>query len=491
MFFIGLPNPLHLLPSAYYPATCALEYQLEALKLQAAATAYLLPQTPEYFRYRANNEVQRKHEQLASSTQLSAPTLPTRLRREPKIQVERVMEKQAPLRTTPELGEIGMVFIVIRLVGEVEDRLFENIIVKTEISRIEFLKRIEAVTKIPIVHQQIQLRGEKLPDSLQPLLLAKDFDEVVVKHDGLKTWAACLVIADGMTKKKADHLKSKHAKHGVQLLNNLESANFFATYPGFYERNIDISDTFDRYVIGIEENIKLAVTSYFKNHYKDDQLAVNFLPKPDTGAQGGFICQVANGEFFVKNHTFMGRSSNHSRVDLRALFVYRVLHLMGAGAEPHFIGTAYSNVYVSKLALHIATKRVPGFQRRANRSTCNFSANHQMQLNLIQEIFYLSDLNSGNFGLDEQQRLFVVDFVVAPPKDCVHRASVFDQFRENTETCEEALRNWNLLENVNATNSSLLDDRQRLNRIIWRDGYDEYLENVLRNVNLFQNLFSQ
>lgn len=130
--------------------------------------------------------------------------------------------------------------------------------------------------------------------------------------------------------------------------------------------------------------------SYFKNHYKDDQLAVNFLPKPDTGAQvipfyflhhsshnafqGGFICQVANDEFFVKNHTFMGRSSNHSRVDLRELFMYRVLHLMGAGAEPHFIGSAYSDVYVSKLVLHIATKRGNFISLFYSDTLCYFSS---------------------------------------------------------------------------------------------------------------------
>ncbi|CAI4224958.1 unnamed protein product [Auanema sp. JU1783] len=164
---------------------------------------------------------------------------------------------------------------------------------------------------------------------------------------------------------------------------------------------------------------------------------------------------------------------------------------MGAGAEPHFIRTTYSNLYVSKLALHIATEKVPGFQRRADRLTCNFTAKHQMQLNIIKEIFFLSDLNSGNFGLDEREPLVVVDFVVLPPKDCVHRFTVFNQFCDNTETCKMALRNWNLLESVNAAKSTLQNDNQRLNSIIWRDGYDEYLETVLANVNLFQNLFSQ
>lgn len=66
-----------------------------------------------------------------------------------------------------------------------------------------------------------------------------------------------MLIADYMTKQKPEHLKSKHAKNGVQFLKILESDNFFATYPSFIEKYIDISDTFDRYVTGVEENIEL------------------------------------------------------------------------------------------------------------------------------------------------------------------------------------------------------------------------------------------
>uniref|UniRef100_A0A7E4URS9 PI3K/PI4K domain-containing protein n=1 Tax=Panagrellus redivivus TaxID=6233 RepID=A0A7E4URS9_PANRE len=234
-----------------------------------------------------------------------------------------------------------------------------------------------------------------------------------------------------------------------------------------------------------------AVKAYFQNLHNNVHLAVKFLPKPNTGAQGGFICQVANEDYFIKNHTFMGRSANHSRVDLRELFVYRALFLMGTGAEPHFIGSGYSNAYISKLALHIATKRVPGFQRRADRSTCSFSDDHQTQLNIIKEIFFLTDLNSGNVGLDDRKRLAIVDFVVEPSQNCIHRPNVFDKFREIPEPCKDSLRTWNLLESANTAKSSLRNDQQRLGRIIWREGYEEYLEIVMKNIHFVTNLFSQ
>lgn len=55
---------------------------------------------------------------------------------------------------------------------------------------------------------------------------------------------------------------------------------------------------------------------------------------------------------------------------------------------------------------------VLGFQKRANRSTCTFTNNHQIEMDLIKNMLYLSDLNSGNFGLDEKQQLAIVDFGV-------------------------------------------------------------------------------
>lgn len=55
---------------------------------------------------------------------------------------------------------------------------------------------------------------------------------------------------------------------------------------------------------------------------------------------------------------------------------------------------------------------VPGFQRRADRSACNFTQNHQAQLGLLENTFYLKDLHYGNYGLDGKLELAVVDFGV-------------------------------------------------------------------------------
>ncbi|CAP26156.1 Protein CBG06247 [Caenorhabditis briggsae] len=100
-----------------------------------------------------------------------------------------------------------------------------------------------------------------------------------------------------------------------------------------------------------------AVGSYFRKYFANEALSITFSPKPDTGAQGGFIVHVADADYFVKNHTFMGRGSAHSRVDKREIFVYRLLQFIGVGADAHFIPSAYSRCYTSALALHIATKR--------------------------------------------------------------------------------------------------------------------------------------
>ena len=42
------------------------------------------------------------------------------------------------------------------------------------------MKEIEDLTKIPTDFQQVQFRGDELPDSLHPLESINDFEELVV-----------------------------------------------------------------------------------------------------------------------------------------------------------------------------------------------------------------------------------------------------------------------------------------------------------------------
>ncbi|CAD6192090.1 unnamed protein product [Caenorhabditis auriculariae] len=369
-----------------------------------------------------------------------------------------------------------MVKTTIRLIGEDNDKIFKRIELDPQIHVDDLVKEIENVTSIPPKFQQIKFRGDELPDVERPLQDIKFGEEIVVKHSGLHNWAACLVFAESVTQKKPDHLKAKFAKRGSKILIALENCDFFDTYPSFANKFVELSTVFDRFIIGVEENIKIAVASYFRNYFANEALSITFSPKPDTGAQGGFIVHVANADYFVKNHTFMGgRGSAHSRVDKREIFVYRLLQFMGIGADAHFIPSAYSRCYTSALALHIATKRVQGFFKRAHRSACPFTDEHQMLLDLIRKLLCLCDLNSGNYGLNDKHQLIIIDFMVIPQESCIHSATLFGQ-RLDHPSLNMIIKNWNLLENFTKATESIADDCKRMEHIIWRNSYDEYLK---------------
>lgn len=82
------------------------------------------------------------------------------------------------------------------------------------------------------------------------------------KHIDLEKWKTCQTIANELKKSKPDHLKKNQATQGVRFLKILEKNQFFTTYPRFYSEYILLSDSFDIYVIGVEENIKL-VSAFF------------------------------------------------------------------------------------------------------------------------------------------------------------------------------------------------------------------------------------
>ncbi|CAI4230484.1 unnamed protein product [Auanema sp. JU1783] len=306
----------------------------------------------------------------------------------------------------------------------------------------------------------------------------KHGDTILLKHDKLDMWLVCCDFAGKLAKKNAEPVKARLAKHASKILVILEDSNFFVTYTSFHDKLEELSGMFDCYVIGIEESIQKAVRVYFKKFFADEALAIKFSPKPSTGAQGGFIAHVADDIFFVKNHAFVDRPSAHSRVDKREIFIYRLLH---------FIPSAYPGSFTSAIALHIATKKVEGFQTRAQRSSCPFTAAHQMQLDLIKNIFYLSDLNSGNYGIDEKLQLTIIDFVVLPQECCIHTASMFGQQLDHP-SLNVIVKNWDLLKNFTEATESITNDCKQMSNIIWREGYDEFLKVVLENIKLLNKM---
>ncbi|CAI4224890.1 unnamed protein product [Auanema sp. JU1783] len=126
-------------------------------------------------------------------------------------------------------------------------------IFKKETSIEQLNEFMRSVWQINVEYQELFLNEQQILtlDSTLEELGVKKGDEIVVKHSRLHAWVACLMIADNLTKQKAEHLNSKNAKMGVQLLNNLDSNSFFSTYSRFLKKRIEISELFDRYVIGI------------------------------------------------------------------------------------------------------------------------------------------------------------------------------------------------------------------------------------------------
>ena len=55
---------------------------------------------------------------------------------------------------------------------------------------------------------------------------------------------------------------------------------------------------------------------------------------------------------------------------------------------------------------------MPGFHRYADYPERSFIDNHRIQLGLLKNMFYLKDLNYGNYSLDDNRELAVVDFEV-------------------------------------------------------------------------------
>ena len=103
----------------------------------------------------------------------------------------------------------------------------------------------------------------------------------------LQNWASCLADSDQLGKTRGEHLKSKLAKEGSKHLRLLEDTNFFVTYANFNSKFLEISEQLDLYVIGMDECLKSSVKDYFKKHFKNEGLNIDFIPKPHTGAQVG------------------------------------------------------------------------------------------------------------------------------------------------------------------------------------------------------------
>ncbi|CAI2357310.1 unnamed protein product [Caenorhabditis sp. 36 PRJEB53466] len=319
-----------------------------------------------------------------------------------------------------------MVFLVIRLVGEKEDRLFKNIIVDTQISHLELLKRIEGVTKIPIYYQQIRLNGEELPDCVQPLLSAKDFDEILVKHRFMLKWHNYLIRVNEFREHKDYRSKKEIALEAHNNAKELYDARFFSAFEKFDLEWLKHRTEYEVYLANTPDFIRQAAKSFFERKFSD-MVDINFNKKV-AGSRSGCICTVTfhgyRRVFFLKtNHNSSSILSTHrGPLNLIELYVYVLLDVLDLGAAIQFI----PNAVASSKVVYLCSEEIAGFttmaelekewesfERKIVKKRDQF-AESIIQTSLLVQILGIGDFNLENIGfVDNSTTLFVVDFQIA------------------------------------------------------------------------------
>ncbi|CAI5454468.1 unnamed protein product [Caenorhabditis angaria] len=300
-----------------------------------------------------------------------------------------------------------MPLIHIRVVGEKDHRLHKGIEIENKISYVDLKKQIETITKVPTNYQHIQFKGEDLPDALQPLLTAKDFDELIIKHSSLPEWAVFLIASD-IPKNAPRDAKKKQVLEASHILTRLYTEGFFSSYAEFAIRRIKFIRAYSEFIDDHGGFIKMAVERYFSTLLEKNPinptLTFEYSEKPVIGIQAGFICNVICGEtvqrYYVKGHSAM---SSHQNVDMCEIYMYLLLAHINVGPPVHII----PNTHTSVTGVYIATLEVSNFVP-SHKTKLTLRA--EMELDLIKRLFNVSDLHGDNFGIDNNGNLSVIDF---------------------------------------------------------------------------------
>ena len=90
------------------------------------------------------------------------------------------------------------------------------------------------------------------------------------------------------------------------------------------------------------DHLRTLARKYFKDYYKDQEIKFAFIPKKNCDQLGELVdLTLRNGQqirYFIKTHRHGStkNSSSAKDVDMKEVFIYKVLELLGIGEEAHF-----------------------------------------------------------------------------------------------------------------------------------------------------------
>ncbi|CAJ0578876.1 unnamed protein product, partial [Mesorhabditis spiculigera] len=314
-----------------------------------------------------------------------------------------------------------MVKVIVRLVdGENVILRRRQIELDPQIFIADLEKEIESLTAIQSKFQDVTFRGVPLsPDSLHPLESIKNLEEIVVKHTYLDRWRKYLdaskIVEDlRMPKDK----RTLNAHEGIGLSEILHASGFFMGYTTYFEKwNATIGGMM-RYVDRTEDILKEAATTFFSKMYPNSNIA--FKDK-EGGTRIGIVvvvtCHDETTNYYMKTYHHAGTSLPVQSAgkgyppDLREMFAYRLLELIGVGPAVVFpFSTASTYIH------YIATKEVNEFTELHKIEDLNLQKKIVVEAFLLQLILGIRDLNEGNIGSNMKKTLSIVDFCVPVEK---------------------------------------------------------------------------
>uniref|UniRef100_A0A914CW54 Uncharacterized protein n=1 Tax=Acrobeloides nanus TaxID=290746 RepID=A0A914CW54_9BILA len=301
----------------------------------------------------------------------------------------------------------------------------------------------------------------------------------------------------------------------------LKDQKFFDCYPVIQQAADRIEADIREYLGGFRETIETAARYYFFDLKKDrpasSTFKICFQDKP-TGVHSGRLCTVIDhdGEsnFYIKtNYGGPTKSNSKSRMapNLREVFGYSLLQLIGIGPESHFIcpppGTATRTIF-------IATKAIPDFDRNRMDKLTSKTENIKtilLEIHILCSILCITDVHQDNCGQFNMKPM-IIDFAIPwrddyrvnvrqiicektpPPADILVNGVENKDLKKVADECSSeeriniaktALKKWNLMEAIEKakTRTNEVKEHMRLQGIeIQRtDDFAKYIEEVKYN----------
>lgn len=275
-------------------------------------------------------------------------------------------------------------------------------------------------------------------------------------------------------------LRIQKAKFALMISNGLIESNFL------YNLNIkdqilykNLLSKIAEYLDGNAEVIQAAVSDYFLFQHGraglDHSLFdITFFPKK-SGIQTGFTCDVNNGtqivRYYIKTHQYGPTEDNVKSIqppDTKELFVYKLLHHIGIGPQPHLIIPTHGTkktIYIATMDCHLVLL--------SNLTKDTVNNNALLQLDLISRILCLRDCatNSSNCG-QVGEKAMIVDFRIEKQSWGYAKVDILDKFYEGNgefhytglmevavqtpnaakkDVMKKSLQDWNLVESIERT----------------------------------------